>query len=251
MFEEGVLPWIKGLAGRGAILTKTIRTVGVPESTVDRRIGHLMGKGNPDVGTGARDGMVDVRITARGQSLASARRILKKTEAEIRKLLGDAIYAVGEDAFETACARLLLQKKKTLAVAESATGGLISSRLISFPGVSRVLLGGVVAYSNAAKVRYLGVAPDLIRRYGAVSAEVARAMAEGVRKNSGAHFGLATTGIAGPTGGTKKKPVGLFFIAICSEDGTEVNEYHFRGNREQIRNRAAITALNLLWRRLK
>ncbi len=252
MFEEEVFPWIKKSAGRaGAILTKIVRTVGLPESEVDLRIGHLMGKENPDVGTGARVGMVDVRITARGKSAAAARRILRKTEAEIRKLLGDAIYGSGEDTLETACARLLLQKKKTLAVAESATGGLISSRLIDLPGISKCFLEGVVAYSNKAKVRYLGVSPNLIRRYGAVSAEVARAMAEGVRKNSGADFALGTTGVAGPTGGTKDKPVGLFYIAISSEDGTEVKEYHFRGNRNQIRSRAAITASNLLRLRLR
>ncbi|KPJ58280.1 MAG: hypothetical protein AMS15_08775 [Planctomycetes bacterium DG_23] len=252
MFEEGVLPWIKKSAtSRAAILTKTIRTVGVPESGVDQRIGHLMGRSNPDVGTGARDGMVDVRITARGKSASETRRLIGKTEAEIKRLLGDAIYATGEDTLEGACARLLLEKKKTLAVAESATGGLISTRLISCPGISKSFLEGIVAYSNAAKVRHLGVSRNLIRRYGAVSAEVAGAMAAGARKSSGADIGLATTGIAGPTGGTKSKPLGLFFIAISSKDGTEVNEYHFRGNREQIRSRAAITALNLLWLRLK
>ena len=252
MFEEEVLPWLKKSAvKRGAILTRIIRTVGLPESEVDLRIGHLMSQGNPDVGTGAKDGMVDVRITARGKTVALARRLLRRTEAEIKKLLGDAIFGTDDETLETACARLLLVKSKTLAVAESATGGLISSRLIDLPGISKSFLEGVVAYSNEAKVRYLGVSRNLIRRYGAVSAEVALKMAEGARKNSGADFGLGATGIAGPGGGTKEKPVGLFYIALASEDGTEIKEYHFRGNRNQIRARAAITALSLLRLKLK
>ena len=146
--------------------------------------------------------------------------------------------------------RLLLEQGKTLAVAESCTGGLVSSMLTRVAGVSAAFLTGVVAYSNDAKVALLGVPEDLITKYGAVSAEVARAMAEGVRKRAGSDFACAATGIAGPTGGTAEKPLGLVWLALADEAGTEACARRFRGSRTEVQLRAAKTLLNHLRLRL-
>ena len=153
---------------------------------------------------------------------------------------------MGDETFEYIVATLLKRYHKTIAVAESCTGGLVSDKLTNIPGISEYFMEGVVAYSNKAKVEILGVSEDLIRKYGAVSTQVARAMAEGIKKRSSADIGVGITGIAGPTGATKEKPVGLVYIAVIVDDVAEVKECRFRGSRIDIKNFSANTALNML-----
>lgn len=151
-----------------------------------------------------------------------------------------------EKNLQTEAAELLVKKGMTLAVAESCTGGMIASGLIEFAGISEVLIEGCVTYSNDAKVRRLGVKEETLAQYGAVSPQTAKEMAEGIAGTSGADIGLATTGIAGPGGGTEEKPVGLVYIGISCKGKTEVFEHHFSGGRQEVREAAAAEALQLL-----
>jgi len=164
----------------------------------------------------------------------------------VRERLGDAIFGMGATTLEGAVAQLLERHHVTLAVAESCTGGLISHLLTNVPGISRFLLEDLVTYSNAAKTELLGVPVEMIQSAGAVSEQVAGAMAEGVRRRAKAAIGLATTGIAGPTGGSDEKPVGLVYVALATEAGTRVERLQLVGGRELIKDRAAKSALNLL-----
>ena len=160
--------------------------------------------------------------------------------------MGSALFGSGEDTLPRVVAGLLKQRSKTVAIAESCTGGEISARLTDVPGISRFLVESAVTYSNDAKVRRLGVPTDLIERHGAVSAQVAEAMAGGMRTTSGADIALAVTGIAGPDGGTPAKPVGLVYMALAGANGVHSEELRLAGDRIQIRDRAAKYALNML-----
>lgn len=151
---------------------------------------------------------------------------------------------------QTVVAELLIQKQKTIATAESCTGGAIASALVEYPGISSVFLDGCVTYSNESKQKRLGVKEETLQKYGAVSHETAKEMAEGVAKTAGTNIGLATTGIAGPEGGTEEKPVGLVYIGLSIDGMTQTKECHFIGNREKIRTRAVYTALDWLRREL-
>ena len=154
------------------------------------------------------------------------------------------------DSLQAAVVQEYRAKKLTLATAESCTGGMIASKLISVPGISEYFLEGAVTYSNEAKMRRLGVKRETLEAHTAVSEAVAREMAEGIRATSGASLGLATTGIAGPDGGTAERPVGLVYVALAGAKGTAVRELHLSGNRERIRNAASLNALDLLRRYL-
>ena len=170
--------------------------------------------------------------------------------AAIRERLGPAIYAVGEDPMEAALGHALREAGKRIATAESCTGGLIASRITDVPGASDYFLEGVISYSNEAKTALLGVPEALIDEHGAVSEPVARAMAEGCRQRSGADYAIAVTGIAGPSGGTDEKPVGLVYIAVADERGTEVVRQTWPGTRSQFKTRVSQTALNMARKRV-
>jgi len=249
MFERHVAPQLAcrgGAEGRGAF-TKTLWVYGVPESQLDRRIGHLIQPdSNPVVGLTVSRGVVGVRITARAETPEKAASTAEATAAEVRALLGLDVFGEGTDTLEEVVAAMLITSGRTLAVAESCTGGLITSLLTDVSGISAVLLEGVVAYSNEAKVNRLSVARETLASHGAVSAEVAGQMAEGIRRAAGSDYGIATTGIAGPTGGTSEKPVGLVYTALASEDGMEVKQHQFLGLRGDVKDRAAKSALNML-----
>src|SRR5208282_2144373 len=165
-----------------------------------------------DLGYCARPGQVDVRLAAQGES---AQRRVGEAEAVVRELLSPFIYGVEDEDLETVIVRLLTERKATLALAESCTGGCIANRVTNVPGASVVLLAGLVTYSNAAKQRFLGVQADTLARHGAVSEPVAREMAEGAHRQTQADYALSVTGIAGPSGGTPDKPVGTVFIALA------------------------------------
>jgi len=250
MVEDYVVPYLRarGLAGGEVIQSRIIRIVGLGESLVEERLRDLMrASANPTIAPYAHTGECHVRITARGTEPV-VEPLLDQAERAVRERLGNAIYAVGDMTLEETVARLMARRGVTIAAAESCTGGLIAHRLTRTPGASVYLAGGVIAYSNAAKHRWLDVPDQLIERHGAVSAEVARAMAEGVRSGAGTDLGVATTGVAGPAGGTEAKPVGLVFLALAHKEGTEVRELRFgtEPGRAGIQYLAAQTALDML-----
>ncbi len=192
------------------------------------------------------EGIISVKFTACAVSREAAEERLRPLAERTRELLGGVVFGEGDDTLELAAARLLESQGKTLALAESCTGGLVAARLTDVPGISRWFLEGVVAYSNEAKVRLLGVEPGPLGTAGAVSEEVARAMAEGVRRRAGADVGVGITGIAGPSGGTLEKPVGTVHVAVATAAGTVHRKLALRGARAVVKDRAAKHALNLL-----
>jgi nicotinamide-nucleotide amidase len=194
-------------------------------------------------------GIVHERL-CRDADLGEITRLLDDLEGKIRERLGSFIFGRDEDKLEALVGQLLRERKVTLAVAESCTGGLIASRITDISGSSDYFERGVVSYSIAAKEQILGVPQAILGAFGAVSLSVARAMADGVRRLSGTTFGLATTGIAGPTGGTPEKPVGLVCIALAWDGGDVAREYRLHGGRELIKYRAAQMALEMLRRHL-
>ena len=179
-----------------------------------------------------------------------ALRQLDALTAEIRRRLGEHVYGQDEETLEQAVGRLLRERGETVAVAESCTGGRVADRLTDVPGSSAYVLAGVVAYANQAKVQALGVSPHDLTRFGAVSEPVARAMATGVRRFFGADWGVATTGIAGPGGGTPEKPVGTVYVAVDGPGGTRVERHRWAGDRQAVKTRTAQAALLLLYRAL-
>ena len=250
MMQDHVVSYLRarGLAGREVIRSRILRITGLGESLVEDRLRDLMrGSVNPTIAPYAHTGECHVRMTARGAE-ADVDVLLDRTEAAIRERLGETVYATGEVGLEEVVARALAAKRVSVAVAESCTGGLLGARLTNPPGASAFLDGGIIAYSNGAKRRWLGVPDELLERYGAVSAEVARAMAEAVRQQAGTEIGVATTGIAGPTGATPEKPVGLAYIALAHAGGTEVRQLFFgtEPGRSGVRYLASQAALDMI-----
>ena len=250
MLADEVLPRLASAQGARVTRVRTVRTFGLPESQLGERLADLMApRRHPQVGTAVHGGMIDVHIYATGAP-QEVERLLEIDARAVRERLGPWVFAEGDEHMEDAVAGLLAGRRATVAVAESCTGGLIAAKLVNVPGISRWLLEGVVAYSNASKVRTLGVPEDLTRRHGAVSEEVARAMAEGIRRRSGADFALGVTGVAGPEGGTAEKPVGTVWTALADAAATPAAREVFTGDRALVRERAANYALNMLRLRL-
>ena len=227
------------------VLSHTLKTTGLGESTVNERIMPLMQTKEPSVSLLAVPGEVHIRLTAHG-SRKQAEAALSALRQKLRQRVGEFIFGEDSDTLEGIVAGLLLAQGLSLSLAESCTGGLISHRLTNVPGVSARYLLGVASYSNAAKTYMLGVPADLIEKHGAVSPEVATAMAQGVRARSNSDIALGVTGIAGPTGGGNGKPVGLVYIALSSAEETMCTRYQFTGERKLVKWRASQAALELL-----
>ncbi|MDR7556355.1 MAG: competence/damage-inducible protein A [Armatimonadota bacterium] len=247
LVADGLIPWLAARSGGVVIRSRVLRIAGLGESVVEERVRDLIHGTNPTVAPLAKLGEVHLRITAKGAPDA-VEAMLTEMEAALRARLGDAVFGLDDETLQEATARLLLERGKTLAVAESCTAGLVTARLADRPGASAFLLAGYVPYSNEAKVRDLEVPTALLAEHGAVSAPVAVAMAEGARRRTGADLGLAVTGIAGPSGGSEAKPVGLVYVALASTGPHRVEEVRFGANlaRGTVRHLAAQTALNLL-----
>jgi nicotinamide-nucleotide amidase len=251
LVADGLEPWLAARAGGEVIRSRVLRIAGLGESAVEGRVRDLIHGTNPTVAPLAKRGEVHLRITAKGTP-GAVEPMLASLEAALRERLGEAVFGTDDESLHEVTARLLIERRLTLAVAESCTAGLVVSRLTEVPGSSAFLLAGYVAYSNEAKVRDLGVASALIAAHGAVSAEVAAAMAAGARARAGADLGLSVTGIAGPTGGTPAKPVGLVYLGHSDAGGTRTEELRFGAEpgRDGVRHLAAQAAVNLLRVRL-
>ncbi|HEX8649323.1 MAG TPA: competence/damage-inducible protein A [Pyrinomonadaceae bacterium] len=251
MFESLVQPKLAVKAGDVRVARRILRVAGMGESAVDERIAPVYTQyKNPQTTILFNRSEVEIHLTAQAKSEAEAELLLDGLAGQIEERLGHSIFAFRGEKMEEVVGLRLAVTGFTLALAESCTGGLIAQRLTEVPGSSVYFVEGVVAYSNDAKIRTLGVDPELIARHGAVSAEVAEAMAEGVRHRAETDFGLSVTGIAGPGGGTEEKPVGLVFIALADDAHTEHRKLQLPGDRHLIRWRASQAALDLLRRRL-
>ncbi len=247
MFLEVLKPVLtERLAGKVFIRRRTLHTFGLSESGVNQAIQDILRKSAPVVGLCAKETGVDIRIIARGTGAEQAQQLADRTEAAIREKLGDAVYGVDGQSLEEVVGALLKQRRLKLAVAESCTGGLIGARITTIPGSSEYFERGAVTYSNTAKTEMLGVPAELIERHGAVSSEVAAAMAKGIRDAAKTDLGLSVTGIAGPGGGSEQKPVGLVWVGIAGKDGIKTADYRFLGDREQIRMKASQMALDIV-----
>ncbi len=247
MVQDFLIPWLRARTGGVVIRSRVLKVTGLGESAVEEQIRDLLHLKTPTIAPYAKLGEVHLRLTAKG-SPDEVQRALAAGETAIRQRLGHLVFAADEESLEEVTGRLLRAAGKTLAVAESCTGGLIGDRLTNVPGSSAYFLQGVVAYSNAAKVALLGVAPELLERHGAVSAPVALAMARGVQRQAGSDLALGVTGIAGPTGSSAEKPVGLVFGALVDREEEKVQEWRFgaEAGRRGIKHLASQAALNLL-----
>jgi nicotinamide-nucleotide amidase len=251
MFENFVQPKLTARAGDVRVVRRILRVAGLGESAVDERIAPVYTQyKNPQTTILFNRSEIEIHLTAQGKTEAEAELLLDGLSGQIEERLGNSIFAFRGETMEEVVGLRLAVGGYTLAVAESCTGGLISQRLTEVPGSSVYFMEGVVAYSNEAKTRTLDVDAGLLEAHGAVSAEAAEAMAEGVRRRAGTDFGLSVTGIAGPGGGSPEKPVGLVYIALADDAHTEHRRLQIPGDRHLTRWRSSQAALDLLRKRL-
>jgi nicotinamide-nucleotide amidase len=253
MWQATAAPWLRaaGLA-EGVFASRMLRFWGVAESDLAERVQDLLALENPTVAPYAGSGEVKLRLTARAASVQAAEALLAPLDREIRHRAGSHCFGADGDSLASVVLERLRRRGQCLAVAESCTGGGIGAALAAVPGASDVFLGGVIAYANAVKQQLLGVPAPLLDAHGAVSDPVAAAMAEGARRCTGAHWGIAVSGIAGPGGGSADKPVGLVHIAVAGPDGCQVSSVRFGASRGRawIQLLTAGEALDRLRRRL-
>lgn len=248
MVENQVVPFLtERISGhRQYLVTRVFRLIGIGESSVEEKVQDLIRGSNPSLAPLAHTGEVHLRAGAKADSLEAAEALIRPLEAELRARIGRFIYGVDGTTLEQAVVEALATRGRTLALAESCTGGMLGARLTDVAGSSAVFQGGIVSYANEAKVRLLGVDADLLARHGAVSREVAAAMAQGARERLEADLGVAITGIAGPGGGTEEKPVGLVYIGLATPERVVVTENHFIGIRQDVRRRSTQVALQMV-----
>ncbi len=240
------------MASGDRLRSRVYKVVGLPESEVDQRIAPIYKTHeNPSTTILATPGAIEVHLRARAASDAEVDGLLNELGDKIELALGDHVFSKGGESLEEVVGMYLVMKQKTVSVAESCTGGLLSERLTRIAGSSNYFLGGAVCYSNELKTTLAGVPAHLIEKHGAVSQPVAQALAEGIRRRVGASFGVAITGIAGPGGGSAEKPVGTVFVAIADGQSTTVREFRFPGDRERIRFWASQVALELIRRKVR
>jgi nicotinamide-nucleotide amidase len=251
MFEDHVVERLTARAGGLRVVRRLLRVAGIGESAVDEKIAPIYTQyDNPVTTILFNQSEIEIHLCARGRTEKEANELLDRLSAQLEERLGNAVFSFAGETMEQVVGLKLALGGYTLSVAESCTGGLLAQRITEVPGSSKYFIEGVVAYSNEAKTRSLGVEPMLLLEHGAVSAPVAEAMAEGIRKRAETDFGLSITGIAGPGGGTDEKPVGTVFIALANEIKTEHRKLNLPGDRQLIRWRSSQAALDLLRRRL-
>ncbi len=247
MFEEAVWPRLQKLS-RLHVFRKVIKTASLTESQTETLISKLYPKTSSlQISTLAYPGQIEIHLTDISEkSLTQAKNQVIKLEKKILERLKDHVFSSNGEELEEVVGRLLRNQKKTLAVAESCTGGLLGDRITNVPGSSDYFLQGIVAYSNQAKINALGVKSSILKQKGAVSPEIAQAMAQEIREKAQSDYGLGITGIAGPSGGSPQKPVGLVYIALAWKNGTKIKKNRFLGNREKIKFQASQKALDML-----
>ncbi|MBX3423251.1 MAG: competence/damage-inducible protein A [Pirellulaceae bacterium] len=251
MFEAQVLPRLRQRAGQVSVRRKVLRVSGMGESFLDELIAPIYTQyQNPKTATLFNKTEVEVQLTAQGPTQTEADRLNDELATRIADKLGIALFALNGETMEEVVGKLLSDAGKTVAVAESCTGGLVAQRLTDIPGSSAYFIQAVVAYHNAVKTRLLGVPGELIEAQGAVSAEVAEAMACGLRERAGTDFAISTTGVAGPGGGSPEKPVGTVFVGYSDARQTKSLRLRLPGDRNLIRWRASQAALDYLRRQL-
>jgi len=250
MFEESFFERLKQLAadsGQLKTVVRKLRCFGAGESTIAELVGDVCRRDrNPLINCTVEYGVITLHIIATAENKEKALQMVGKDEELLRGILGELVYGTGEQTLAEVAGQKLAEQEKTVAVAESCTGGTLAKLLTDIPGASRYFTYGWVTYSNEAKTGELGVPAELLVKYGAVSDQVAEAMAQCARNKAGTDFAIAITGIAGPTGGTEQKPVGLVYICVASESGCETQRFIFSQGRGSIRLGAALTALNML-----
>lgn len=250
MFRDHVLPYLEKRSGV-RLHSRELRIFGMGESEVTYRLRDLIAaQTNPTIAPYVKTSEVTLRVTAQCQDDAEGERLVAPVIDAILARLGSIVYSTNGESLPALCVRLLLRQGATLAVAESCTGGMLASSIVDIPGCSACFLEGAVTYANGAKVRRLGVSEGTLATDGAVSLACAQQMAEGLRAATGATYALATTGIAGPDGGTPEKPVGLVYVALAGPGRTEVRKLLLSGDRARIRTAATLHALDLLRRSL-
>lgn len=250
MFTNDVIKYLSNLTGK-VIKSKTLRIFGIGESVMAKKVNDIIQEStNPTVAPYAKDYEVTLRVTAKEESEEKCDILINSKCSEIKSVLGEYIYGEGEKSLDIVVSELLCKRKLTVSTAESCTGGMIAATLISYPGISNVFKEGAVTYSNESKIKRLGVNEETINNFGAVSKETAKEMVEGIARIANTDIAISTTGLAGPGGGSDEKPVGLVYIGIYIKGKTIVEKFNFTGNRESIRNKAMMNALNMLRKEL-
>lgn len=251
MFEHRALPYLRALSD-GVILSRTLKLFGIGESAMEARLREKMNNmSNPTLAPYAKEGECELRITAHAPTEEAAHALIAPVEADVRALFGPLVYGADIKNLESAVLQLLKDKGLTFGSAESCTGGLIAKRITDLPGASAVFKGGVVSYTDAVKHGVLGVPQELLDQFGAVSPQVAQAMAEGARRVLGCDLSVSTTGVAGPDRDDRGNPVGLVYVALAGPGFCQVKELHLGASgRAGIRNRSAHHAFDLVRRHL-
>ncbi|MDK2917452.1 MAG: nicotinamide-nucleotide amidase [Candidatus Petromonas sp.] len=246
MYLNLVKPYLSNKS-ENIIASKIIKFFGLGESSLESALEDLIThQTNPTLATYAKDGELSLRITAKGKSYEMTDSLINPLIEEINERLGNYIYSYNNKSLQEVVANMLITKNLSISLAESCTGGLLSAKLTSIPGISKVLDRSIITYSNKAKIEELGVNKRIIENYGAVSKETAIAMAEGLKKVTNSDICVSITGIAGPAGGSPEKPVGLVYIGISTNKGTLYKKFNIHGDRTRIRNYATLLALNMI-----
>ena len=252
ILEKGLIPYLKKrFKTKELIRSRSIKLIGIPEAAVNTKVKNLLKlDGSTTVGIYTRLGEVSLKITAKAKNEKECNNNIKNIESKIRKIFSSFIYGADTETLEEIAGKPLLKHKKTISIAESCTGGLVSNSITDIDGSSKYFKMGIIAYSNKVKISRLDVLPKTLKEHGAVSKEVALSMAKGVRKAAGTDIGIGITGIAGPRGGTKTKPVGLVYIALISDKKQISKKFFFAGKRKEIKFLASRAALELLRKNL-
>jgi nicotinamide-nucleotide amidase len=247
MFARDVLPVIEKAGGGAAICSRTIHTFGQGESAIAEMLGDLMKRDrNPSVGTTVSGGVVSLRVNSRFETRERAQQEMERICRECEQKVGDLIYGCDHELLQAVVGKLLTERDETVTTAESCTGGLLAKMLTDVSGSSTYFRQGWVTYSNKAKQERLGVSENLLNMYGAVSEPVTESMATNARRLAKADYALSISGVAGPTGGTPAKPVGMVCISLAHEKGVLNRTFNFPGDREWVRDRSAKMALTML-----
>ena len=252
IFDASVAPALKQRMGDMLIVRRTLSIFGLTESATDELAAPIYTKyRNPSTTILFKDGQIELHLTAQARGEGGAVKLLDELGGRLDEVLGEYIFSRNNETLEEVVGRSLKMRGYTLATAESCTGGLLAGRITDVPGSSEYFLEGVVSYSNEAKIDLLGVPKKWIKTHGAVSEQVAGAMASGIRKRAGSTFGISVTGVAGPGGGSPEKPVGLVYIALADDSQTTTRKFIFPGDRQFIRTLSVNAALDMLRRRIK